>query len=235
MYKSIFSDISLRLYFNFVSRPLSNAEATNEMVSWHFNILNESFDFHRAESIFFQIRRREISVTGPTLTRETLFSFVTDPDTIFVLAFRRIFSRCQDMWIVRQISLLMVMVAMLLPSAFFRDCCCSRRARLEQSSKQQMKPCCKARLARLAAAAAKDPLPKLTPPSCQCRAKVATATLPDKKVRVQTESNQIIADALDPSQSFNVAVQPPKVLTDFSRSDHASDPPLRVTFCRWAI
>ena len=140
------------------------------------------------------------------------------------------------MWIVRQISMLMVMVAMLLPSALFRDCCCSRRARLDQSSKQPLKACCKARLARAAKLRlSNNRSPGLVPPTCQCRSSLATATLPETKSGLSTDSSQNLADSFEQVASIDVPMSSPKGLMESARRHTATDPPLRVSLCRWAI
>lgn len=141
------------------------------------------------------------------------------------------------MWMIRQISMLALAVALLLPAGFGRDCCCTRRATIEKSQALPVRPCCQARLAA-AARMAKSVMttkPTLKYPPCRCRATSTTLALLGSKPR----DNIVSSWPFDLSPTWIDTFDRMELVSQTEgksrQSQHQLGPPLRKTLCRWMI
>ena len=137
----------------------------------------------------------------------------------------------------RRAALIAMIVALVLPQAFFRDCCCSRRTAQERVNKSSVRPCCQARMALAAkdAQPRRDSRPAVKYPPCRCRTTLATLAVLDSKPRLSSGSSweldvsHVVADSISQLASLSQSER------FTAQNRHQAGPPLRKLLCRWVI
>jgi hypothetical protein len=142
------------------------------------------------------------------------------------------------MGFVRHCLTLVLAMALLVPSVFFRDCCCTRQNNSKPSAKMPMKACCQAKLKLLAARNSETDgsTSRLKNPPCQCKPPVASvAVLTETQLRMIGQIDSLTGDVCFDAES-NDSRQSHKVLSyGHGRNLNLIGPPLQVTLCRWVI
>ena len=149
----------------------------------------------------------------------------------------RTFWRPISMWLVRLISILPLLVAMLLPPGMIRDCCCTRRAQLKRTEQAPVRACCRSKAKNAIRVASRtQPLkPQVTSSPCRCRLAVVPVATLVTKARPAVESGW--GSDLLPGHADLVAER--KLVSHsvhgFRQSPHLLGPPAQSMLCRWII
>lgn len=141
------------------------------------------------------------------------------------------------MWALRLIAILPLLAAMLLPPGLFRDCCCTRRAQLQQRQQAPVRSCCRMKAAATLRVANRTPSdkPQIKTSPCCCKVAVAPVAVVEAKSRVAVESSRhfdILPDNADLRFEFGMNSAS---LGDHSPMIHLLGPPGRSMLCRWNI
>lgn len=147
------------------------------------------------------------------------------------------------MWMVRHATMLMLMVAFLLPSGVYRRCCCTQRAtsnlsatvkQATQATEATLPPCClaKAKL-KLAARSAETKTTRLTHPPCRCSVSNSVAVVVSKTESIANiDDSFVYADRQETAESLSLTSSAGKQI---GQSEPIARPPLRSLLCRWVI
>ncbi|WP_010582876.1 hypothetical protein [Schlesneria paludicola] len=141
------------------------------------------------------------------------------------------------MWAVRLISILPLLAAMLLPPGLFRDCCCARRAQLEQRQQAPVRSCCRLKSAVSVRAVSRKPSdrPLVTTSPCRCKLAIAPVAVIEAKSRVAIDSSRDLVALPIPADirpDFGAVLAS---IGDQSPPMHLLGPPERSMLCRWNI
>lgn len=148
------------------------------------------------------------------------------------------FQRSQTrMSFVRTISMLVLVVALLLPPGLYRNCCCTQRTVSERTEGAPLRPCCLARMkAARAAAVSGTSGVRLKNPPCKCKPPVApVAVVADKQHWSSAGLDGPINGLFQIASSFDRLTISASVAEASARNDHLIGPPLHKTLCRWII